>query len=752
LRPLARQHRPGPRALFGEAIRFRLGMLPLIVQNMGPRYRPVLDIGIARFPTPWSKAAMRASDGPVRPCRRLFEPAVLCMVGGIVACVSHGTNQNGVDTALPPQGDASSPSDAASLPVNRVGDSQPPRDGATPNQTTDGSSPVSPTGMQMCAKLCSRLAACERCPNETTCQSEACKAACLEKLGDSPTPACAEGFERWLECGEATDCRALEPVLPLWTESSFGSSIIPCIDEALGMGCDSLIEPWCGRQNCNSRLCAFSNGEPACACTAMFIHEDEPPPMCEAVNDCAGSACGAGQICLDEGMRRRCACPAGQALDATGACQDAADCHPPTGAQVTLTIRKKDDGFGDVIVSDGLCTDSCTASLCAIKVAQGAVVRVEPFAKMYSKSRSLSGCTSAGDGTCTWLATEDHTITARFRLAHNVAFMTSSVHAGDFGGSAGGARICAERAREAGLHGTKWLAVTNAAQSFDTAIVGNPGGWVRTDGRPLALSVNALFDLAYPLALDERGRPVDPAVSAWSGGASGCSDFSSKEETLATRLINARANQGWDYGQDASCSESHSIACFGLDNSSPLPVAYQASGTIAFATSNNFYPRASSVAEALESADALCQAEACDRGLLEGYPSGSEDCWYLPKTEGRFKALLSTTTTTAASRVNPPDGALLREDGLPWAVTPADLLSGSTLTGLSSGSPPVAYTGFIDSPDTLAASLEDTCHDWTIPSAFDQAAATDPHESMFARRRAPCNGASIICVESTHAP
>lgn len=693
---------------------------------------------------------MRAIEpGAVLAYRGFLEAVVLCVMAATTGCVSHGSNPSGVDAAQSAREDSSSPSATGrsiDADVSRADGGGPRSDSGT----TDASPPVSPEAMQMCAKLCARRAACKRCPNETTCQAEACESACLEKLGDSPTPACSAGFERWLECGAATDCRFLEPVLPLWTESSFGSSIIPCIDEALGMGCDSLVESWCRRQSCNSRLCAFSNGDPACACTAMFIHDSAPPPMCEAANDCAGAVCGAGQICLDEDMRRRCACPAGQALDTSGTCRDAADCHPPTGTQVTLTIRKKDDGFGDVIVSDGSCTESCTASLCAIKVTQGAVVRVEPFAKTYSKTVSLSGCTSAGDGTCTWRATEHHMITARFRLAHNVAFITSSVHAGDFGGSAGGAKICSERAREAGLHGTKWLAVTNAAQSFDPAIVGNARGWVRTDGRPLDLSINSLFDLAYPLALDERGRPVDPIVSAWSGGASGCSDFTSKEETLATRLTNVRANQYWDYGQDAACSESHSIACFAIDDFSPLPAAYQNSGTIAFVTSNKFYPRAGSVAEALESADALCEAEACDRGLLNGFPPGSEDCWYLPKSEGRFRALLATTTATAASRVDPPEGALLREDGLPWTATPADLLSGSTLTGLASGV--VAYTGFIDSPAALAASLDDTCHDWTIPSAFDQAAAMDPRESMFARRRVPCNGASIICLESTHAP
>ena len=319
---------------------------------------------------------------------------------------------------------------------------------------------------------------------------------------------------------------------------------------------------------------------------------------------------------------------------------------------------------------------------------------------------------SATAATPTPTSTPTPTVTATPDF--NRVFVTSTLQSGDLGGLAGADAICAARAAAGGLPGTyvAWLSTgsVNAISRLGTA-----RGFVRIDGKPFANSAadivaNRIFN---PMRINESGADVSSGISP---GASTLTVFTGTlgNGTVATGATcddytnaSGSARRGevsggpvsWTARQDSNCSTIRRLYCFQVDHSGADLVPPPTSGKIAFVSNKTFLPGPS---VGIDGADALCAANATSAGLA-----------------GTYKALLATTTASAASRVTLAP-LYVRPDGIPIA-------SGSTIAAggpLDSGiwqradgtyvpaTGDLAYTG-APSPSAVAPTLAASCDDWT---------------------------------------
>lgn len=324
-------------------------------------------------------------------------------------------------------------------------------------------------------------------------------------------------------------------------------------------------------------------------------------------------------------------------------------------------------------------------------------------------TQTLTPSATAATPTPTITPTPTATATPDF----NRVFVTSTLQAGDFGGLAGADLICAQRAAAAGLPGMyrAWLSTStvNAISRLDTA-----RGFVRIDGKPFAnsaadIAANRIF---HPMRIDESGVDVSSGISP---GASTLTVFTGTlgDGTVASDTCddytstsgNARRGEvsggpvTWTARQNSNCSTTRRLYCFQVDHSGADLVPAPTAGKIAFVSTKAFSP---GPAVGIDGADALCAANATSAGLL-----------------GTYKALLATTTASAASRVTLAP-LYVRPDGIPIA-------SGSTIAAggpLDSGiwqradgtyvpaTGDLTYTG-APSPSAVAPTLTASCDDWT---------------------------------------
>ena len=203
-----------------------------------------------------------------------------------------------------------------------------------------------------------------------------------------------------------------------------------------------------------------------------------------------------------------------------------------------------------------------------------------------------------------------------FDPAHNVAFVTSTVHDPvTFGSDGAGAdAICAQTASAAGLVGDyRAYVATTSVPAPDH--LGNARGWIRTDGKPVADLVADLQTghLLYPLRLDENGDDQGPVTVATGAQADGsvslggnCSDWANAATNYAVG-IPAATGGAWAASGGSSCASVAHLYCFGVGMSSPLGVE-PASGRLAFVTIQAYVPTAG-----LAGADALCASRSEER-------------------------------------------------------------------------------------------------------------------------------------------
>ncbi len=282
----------------------------------------------------------------------------------------------------------------------------------------------------------------------------------------------------------------------------------------------------------------------------------------------------------------------------------------------------------------------------------------------------------------------------------NYVFVTSTLTApGDLGVEVADA-LCNEHARDAGLPGryVAWLSATgNDARDR----IGTARGWVRLDGLPFA---DTLEDLAmgrvyYPVLYDESCRATESEV--WTG---------TDVHGMASETCNEWAGDGmgkwgdargtteaWTWSSTSPCRERKAVLCFGVDHTTPV-MPTPVNGRRAFISTGWM------VGGGLEGADARCADDAEAAGL-----------------SGTFRALIATSTASAASRFDASGANWVRLDGVPPAASPDDLFAArfvSTITQRADGMYELpgyerAWVGAID-PTSIG---DETCSDWTDAEA-----------------------------------
>ena len=199
----------------------------------------------------------------------------------------------------------------------------------------------------------------------------------------------------------------------------------------------------------------------------------------------------------------------------------------------------------------------------------------------------------------------------------NLAFITSTFHAGDLGGLAGADAVCNQAAADAGLPGVyaAWLSTetTDARDRFDGA-----SGWVRPDGLPFAASVAGLISgrILYPPRIDQTG--ADQQRSLWTAtaadgtydGSGDCGGWTSAEQVdVAMAGTSMGGMAQFTSTVTLPCSFFTSLLCLGIDRAGQLP-DLEPTGKLAFVSRGRVAGSAGRPAF-----DALCQSEATDAGL-----------------------------------------------------------------------------------------------------------------------------------------
>lgn len=347
----------------------------------------------------------------------------------------------------------------------------------------------------------------------------------------------------------------------------------------------------------------------------------------------------------------------GGACAGTGACSvtlDAAKSVTATFALpvYTLTVTHEGTGTGRTISNPaGInCTADCTEGYVA-----GTSVTLTAGASVGSTFTGWSGACRGTAATCTVTMSQARSATATFaKTAPNIAFVTSTTHTANLGGLAGADTICNARAAAAGLTGTyrAWLSstTTNAVTRL-----GSARGWVRTDGKPLVDTIADLTSgrLIHPLRVDENAVDVGhervftgTKLDGTLGSGDTCGNWTTTTGTYTTQgYASALHALFTSYGGQTCVGAIARLYCFGVDRVAVVDVTPATTYRRAFTTKASWTPGGG-----LAAADALCNQEATAASL-----------------PGTYRALLATTTASAAAR--------LSTSGAPWARVDGVLLS-----------------------------------------------------------------------------
>jgi hypothetical protein len=330
-------------------------------------------------------------------------------------------------------------------------------------------------------------------------------------------------------------------------------------------------------------------------------------------------------------------------------------------------------------------------------------------------------------------------------------FVTSTSYGGNLGGLAGADGMCAVAAARSGLpgHYVAWLATASASA---LSRLGNARGWIRTDGLPFADQTGAPGtnigirngQIFYSPSYDEFGNSTEfRIVNVWTGAhedgsvISGytCNDWMSDDPSvtgftgLAVRGSGSWTDDGFGY-----CGSLYSLYCFEVDLSTTLILPPPA-GRLAFLSTGTF-----ATSGGIPAADSLCQDEATSAGL----PNPSS-----------FVALLSTTSASAAARVDLSGAPWVRPDGIPLTASAADLVR-PPLQAAPSQHADGSYATVEVFPQTggsLATAGTDasSCSNWTSNASLATSTvgeSSDPFNWFLGSTAVPCSSpAPVFCFQ-----
>lgn len=377
-----------------------------------------------------------------------------------------------------------------------------------------------------------------------------------------------------------------------------------------------------------------------------------------------------------------------------------------SGSTFSLTITFAGVGVGTVSSTPaGVDCDGTTGCEATFDSNTSVTLVAHPAAGSVFRGWDGGGCTT--DVSCKLTLDADTAVIAHFEVSPNLVFVTSTLHAANFGGVTGADVICAARATAAGLSGT-YRAWISGGGTAALARLQGARGWVRADGAPVAdtpadFAQGKLFN---PIRIDEFGDDVAGmnTLAVFTGSnadgtesAETCSNWSSASGSIfgAQGMADSGGDRAVNVGS-TSCNATRRLYCFGTDRSATIaPV--QKTGRLAFVTSASWRP-----GSGIASADSLCQSEAAAQQL-----------------PGTYKALLATTTASMVSRFDVTGAPWQRVDGVRLAETAPTFFSrpflGSFLNLTADGSTYYGSTNIWTGSNSMTApgaGVNDTCADW----------------------------------------
>ncbi len=251
----------------------------------------------------------------------------------------------------------------------------------------------------------------------------------------------------------------------------------------------------------------------------------------------------------------------------------------------------------------------------------------------------------------------------------NVAFVTRSEQTpGSLGGLEGADEICNNAASMAGLSENNYVAWLSIQGMNAINRLGEASGWIRTDGRPFALSVSDLLDgnILYPLHLDEFGNaitgPPDVVTGTLPDGLAGTSgDCGGWEQEISgespeTGIAVSAGNEWTSAISSRRCNEMTRIYCFGTNFQTALELP-QVEGRLAW-VSSDINSGDSSIAQL----NRMCTGDADTMSL-----------------DGEFVAFVATEGSSAAAQFDTEQATWVRSDGVVVWAKASDIGSTSPL-------------------------------------------------------------------------
>ncbi len=323
----------------------------------------------------------------------------------------------------------------------------------------------------------------------------------------------------------------------------------------------------------------------------------------------------------------------------------------------------------------------------------------------------------------------------------NVAFVTSATTTGAFGGIAGGDAMCASAATKVGLPG-EFVALLSTTGALAWDRLGTSRGWIRTDGVPVADTIDDLIAgvMFNPLDRDEAGARVTTTTSAWTGTTS--TGAVAQEKCADWTTTSGFGNSGYIGGAMpelvvplnvyiTTCADLYALLCFEIGHDVTVGPNPTSGNRLAFLATSAMH------GGGVGALDSQCQSEATAAGL-----------------PGTYLAAVASQGVTIASRFG-AGAPWARPDGTVIAPTTTALFDGSDpdsfvnqlADGTYAGGSTVVRTG--GSPLVTGAS-NSTCNSWTsIGNANSLSGRRIARSSsMWALYSSPCGASqSTLCLQ-----
>ena len=484
------------------------------------------------------------------------------------------------------------------------------------------------------------------------------------------------------------------------------------------------VEDWCVVRGLTCGTNATCGETGGCFCPDGYTgdpEDEDPGGGCVETDECeldTDNCVGVG-VCTNEPLGSfTCSCPDGYTGSGT-------DADPCVGG---LTVNLLGTGAGTVKDLLGTIVCGLDGEICSANPDGSVTLTAYPFA-----GTTFGGWVGDGwigpsctDTSCTFTVGDDPVVVnATFTMTNNLVFVTSGTivpaELGTLGEPAAALTaadaFCQTSADEAGLPGTyaAWLSSAEQGAVERTEFTTGTGGWLRTDGRPFALSLGDLTSngVLYPISLDENGALRTNANVLTNTNASGtkngkdCNDFTDGEANSRGGKSGAGAER-WTSINIAPCDSNLPLYCFGIDAPEGLTAPTANDGLVAFVTNASFSPGVTN-GGGLAGADALCESEA----RTSSHP-------------GVYRALLGVTATSTLDRLlaidqgqSYPTQNWVRPDGILVTETSQDLFSDLLLAPMSvtsSGSIISSFDAAVWGASSLTSTATSTCSDWAETS------------------------------------